>query len=159
MCVQGADVEIEDVVRRRLDHHLELVVVLQAERVLAIAAVGRSTRRLHIGGAPGFRADGAQEGGGVEGAGADFHVVRLQQHAALGGPVLLERQDQVLEGARRQADFRVAMELFRGAGGLADERAEYIGSRRTQGCRSMRRPVQVRLLPRADALPRVNALE
>ena len=93
--------------RRGFDHHLELVVVLQAERVLAVAAVGRAARGLHVGGAPGLRADRAQEGRGVEGAGADLHVVGLQDHAALLRPVALQREDQILEGARRRgADFQ-----------------------------------------------------
>ena len=34
----------------------------------------------------------------MKGAGAHLHVVGLQDHAALGGPVALQRQDQVLEG-------------------------------------------------------------
>src|SRR3546814_991954 len=34
----------------------------------------------------------------MEGAGADFHVVWLQDHAALARPIGLQRQDQVLEG-------------------------------------------------------------
>ena len=34
---------------------------------------------------------------GVEGAGADFHVVRLQQGATLRVPVLLQRQDDLLK--------------------------------------------------------------
>ncbi len=36
----------------------------------------------------------------MEGTGANFHVIRLEYHAALLGPVLLQGQDQVLEGAR-----------------------------------------------------------
>ena len=37
--LERAEVELEDVGRRRLQHHLVLVVVLQAVRVLAVAAV------------------------------------------------------------------------------------------------------------------------
>ena len=33
----------------------------------------------------------------MEGAGADLHVVGLQDHAALVGPIALQRQDQALE--------------------------------------------------------------
>jgi hypothetical protein len=34
----------------------------------------------------------------MEGAGADFHVVGLQDHAALLRPEALQRQDDILEG-------------------------------------------------------------
>src|SRR5690606_13278704 len=78
--------------------YLVLVVVLQPVGVLAIAAVLRSARGLDVGGAPRFGPDRAQEGGRVEGAGADLHVVRLEQRAALAVPVLLESQDDSLEG-------------------------------------------------------------
>ena len=37
----------------------------------------------------------------MEGAGADFHVVGLQDDAALVGPIALQRQDQALERALR----------------------------------------------------------
>ena len=102
---QAPQVQLQDRQRRGFDHHLVLVVVLQAERVLAVAAVGRPARGLHVGGAPGLRAHGAQEGRGVEGAGADLHVVGLQDHAAVLRPVALQAEDQLLEGARRAADF------------------------------------------------------
>ena len=102
---QASEVEIEEVGRRGFDHHLELVVVLQPERVVAVAAVGRAARGLHVGRAPGLGPDRAQEGRGVEGAGPDFHVIGLQDHAAALRPVALQREDQLLEGAGRRADF------------------------------------------------------
>src|SRR5690606_12135237 len=82
---------------RRLEHDLVLVVVLEPVRILAIATVLRSARWLHVGRAPRFRADRAQERGGVERACADLHVVRLQKCAALEVPILLQAQDQLLE--------------------------------------------------------------
>src|SRR5690606_3988525 len=57
----------------------------------------RAARWLHVGGAPGFGADRAQEGRRVEGARADLHVVRLQERATLAVPVLLQAQDQLLK--------------------------------------------------------------
>lgn len=99
--LERADVEVEDFGRRGLEHDLVLVVVLQAVRVFAVAAVLGAARRLHVGGAPRLGADGAQEGGRVRGAGADFHVVRLQQGAALLVPIVLEREDDLLEGEHR----------------------------------------------------------
>jgi hypothetical protein len=53
---------------------------------------------LHIGGFPGLRPNGAQKRGGVAGARADFHVVGLEQGAALGVPVLLQFENDLLEG-------------------------------------------------------------
>jgi len=94
---ERAEVKLEDVVRRGLQNHLILVVVLHAVRVLAVAAVLGAARGLHVGRFPGFGADRAQEGGGVAGAGTDFHVVGLQQGAALVAPVLLEAQDDFLK--------------------------------------------------------------
>jgi hypothetical protein len=80
-----------------LSGDLVLVVMLQPIRILAIAAIGGSARWLHIRGVPGLRAEAAQESGRVKGAGAYFGVERLDQHAALAGPVLLQAQDDVLK--------------------------------------------------------------
>jgi hypothetical protein len=77
---------------------LKLVVVLQAVGVFAIAAVGGTAAGLHIGGIPGFRADGAQKGGGMKSAGAHFHVIGLDDDTALAGPEVLELENQVLKG-------------------------------------------------------------
>jgi hypothetical protein len=92
--LQRAKVEVEDVFRRRFQHHLVLVIVLQAVRVFAVAAILRAA---HVGGAPRLRSDRAQEGAGVEGACADFHVVGLEQGATLLVPVGLQSQDDLLE--------------------------------------------------------------
>jgi hypothetical protein len=45
----------------------------------------------------------------MEGAGADFDIQRLDQHAALGSPILIEGLDQTLEGYRwiRRSGHRV----------------------------------------------------
>ena len=84
--LERAEVEIEDVRRRRLQHDLVLVVVLQPVGILAVAAVLRAARRLHVRGAPRLRAERAQERRRVRRAGADLHVVGLQQRAALARP-------------------------------------------------------------------------
>ena len=72
--------------------------MLQAIRVFAVTSVLGAARRLHVSGFPGFRAERAQEGRGVRRARADFHVVGLQQRAALLVPVILQRQDDLLKG-------------------------------------------------------------
>ena len=101
--LERAEIALEDVGRRRLQDGLELVVVLQAHGVVAIAAVRGPPRRLHVGGVPGLRAQRAQGGGGVEGAGAHFHVERLQDQAALAGPIILQGQNEFLEARRLEA--------------------------------------------------------
>ena len=85
-----AQVEVLDVVGRRLQDHLVLVVLLEPEGVLAVAAVVGPDRRLDVAGAPRLRAEHAQERGRVRGARADLGVVRLHDRAALLLPVGLE---------------------------------------------------------------------
>src|SRR3569833_2138049 len=115
---QASQVKVQDLERRGLDDHLVLVIVLETEGILAIAAVGRTTRRLHIRGAPGLRTNGPQEGGGVECSGTDFHVVRLQDHAATVGPVALQGNDQLLIRLRRWADYHSLKTHSKGQGVL-----------------------------------------
>ena len=102
---QRAEVQLDQVGRRRLDRHLVLVVVLQAERVVAVATVGRPARGLHVRGAPGLGPDRAQERGGVERARTDLHVVGLEDDAAPLGPIALQCEQEVLEGAGRLGHF------------------------------------------------------
>jgi len=81
--VERLEIEVLDVVRRRLQDHLELVVMLQPVGVLAVAAVLGPARGLHVSGVPGSGPECAQCGGGMEGAGADLHVIGLQDDAAI----------------------------------------------------------------------------
>src|SRR6185437_416324 len=98
---QRAEIDVLDVRRARLQDHLVLVELLEPERVLAVAAVIGTDRRLDVGGAPRLWPEHAQERGWVRGAGADLGVVRLEDRAALGLPVGLERRDHPLERGRR----------------------------------------------------------
>jgi hypothetical protein len=94
---QRFQIELLDRVGRGLHDDLELIVVLQPIRVLAIATVRRAPRRLHIGSVPRLRANRPQEGAGMKGACADLHVVRLEDHAALATPIALKLEDEVLK--------------------------------------------------------------
>ena len=98
---ERAEVEVLHVVGRRLQDHLVLEVVLEAERVLAVAAVGRADRRLDVGHAPRVGPEAAQEGGGVERARPDLGVVRRRDQASLVGPVAGQPRDHVLEARPR----------------------------------------------------------
>src|SRR6185503_6652918 len=94
---QRSEVQVENVRRRGLQNDLVLVVMLEAVRVLAVAAVLRAARWLHVRRAPRLGSERAQERRGVRRAGADFDVVRLQQRAAAIAPVALKRLDDLLE--------------------------------------------------------------
>ena len=94
---ERADIKIDDVLGRRLEDYLKLVVVLHAIRVLAIAPVLGAARGLNVRGAPWLGADGAKERRRVRRARAHFHVERLQQRALLAVPVLLQREDDLLK--------------------------------------------------------------
>ena len=100
---EAPQIQVLDVVRAGLHEHLELIVVLQAVGVLAVAAVGGTAAALHVAGAPRVGAQRAQRGGRVVGASAHGAVVRLQNDAALGGPVVLQVHDDVLERGRLRA--------------------------------------------------------
>ena len=93
-------VKLLSINRRGLNEHLELIVVLHAVRVLAVAAVGGTAAGLRIAGAPFGGTERAQRGRGMEGTGTDLGVIGLHNDAALLAPVLLEAQDDVLEGKR-----------------------------------------------------------
>ena len=88
---QGAQIKVDDVEGRGLEHHLILIVVLHPVGVFAVTTVFGAPRRLHIGRPPGFRSDRPQEGRGMGRAGANFHIIGLQQRAALSSPVLGKR--------------------------------------------------------------------
>ena len=87
---QRLEVQLQDVRGGRLEDHLVLVVVLQAVRVLPVAAVGRPAGRLHVRRLPRLRAQGPQESGRVKRARPHFHIVGLQHNATLLGPVTAE---------------------------------------------------------------------
>ena len=71
--------------------------MLQPVRILAIAAVLRPPRWLHISCPPGLRPKRAQRRGGMKGRCPHLHVVGLQNDAVLVGPIALKPEDQVLE--------------------------------------------------------------
>src|SRR5215831_12703025 len=95
--LERREVAVEDILGRRLQDYLVLEVVLEAVRVLAIAAVERPDHRFDVGRPPRLRAEAAQERRGVHRARRELGVVRLHDHAALGRPVPLERADHLLE--------------------------------------------------------------
>ena len=60
-CKEAAEIQVSENPRRRLHHHLKLVVVLQPVRIFPVAPVCRPTTGLHIGRIPVFRAQCTQK--------------------------------------------------------------------------------------------------
>ena len=95
---QGVEIEVLDIGGRGFEGDLELVIVLQAVGVVAVAAVFGAAAGLDVGGKPRLGAERAQAGGGVGSTGADFHVERLDDGAAFVCPECLQFEDDLLEG-------------------------------------------------------------
>jgi hypothetical protein len=91
-------VKVLDIVRRGLDNHLKLVIVLQAVGVFTIASVLGTAAGLRICHGRGFAAQSSEKGGGMKSACAHFHIIGLDQVAALFSPVFLQGQDDALKG-------------------------------------------------------------
>ena len=72
--------------------------MLRTVRVFAIAPILGAATGLHISRFPRLRAERASKSRSVRSARTDFHVVRLQQRAALLVPVLLEGENDWLKG-------------------------------------------------------------
>jgi hypothetical protein len=118
------DVQVKNVCWCGFKHNLILVIVLQTVWVFAVSPVFWAARGLNVGRAPGLGPNGTQEGRGVRGAGTDFHIVGLQQGAALLVPIVLERQDNLLKreherkpktGKIRKKGFNFSVLQARGA--------------------------------------------
>ena len=106
---EAAQVLIDHVVGRRLQDHLQLLVLVEAIGIFAIAAVGGAAAGLDVGDAIGLGAEDAQKGFGGHGARADFDVVGLLDDAAAVGPILLRgrrRFPERIGGLRHRASRR-----------------------------------------------------
>ena len=95
---QGIKIEVLDIGGSGLEGNLELVIVLQAVGVVAVAAVFRAAAGLDVGGKPRLGAECAQAGGGMGSTCADFHVERLDDGAAFVCPECLQFKDDLLKG-------------------------------------------------------------
>ncbi len=94
----AAQVQLLGIARIGLQDDLELGVGLEPVGVFAVATVVGPDARLHVGGAPRFRAEDPQERGRVQGARTHLGVERLGQHRAVPDPVGREAEDGVLHG-------------------------------------------------------------
>ncbi len=97
--LEAVQVRLLHLVRRRLQDHLELVVLEQPVRVLAEAAVVGPPRRLHVGHAPGLRA--RARGTAFRGATVPAPTSRSSgccSRQPCDGPERRELEDEILEG-------------------------------------------------------------
>src|SRR6187402_1136416 len=95
--LQAVEVDLLNLVRCRLEDHLELMVLEQAVGILPKPAIVGPPRRLDVGDVPRRRAEDAQQRFGMRGARAHFDVEGLLDQATLRGPEVLELEDEVLE--------------------------------------------------------------
>ena len=108
---QALEIHLLHIVRRRLENDLKLMVLEQAVRVLAEAAVGRTPRRLHVRDVPVPGPEHAEKRLRMHRAGADLDVERLLQRAPARCPEFGQLENEVLKRQRRisrntRADFR-----------------------------------------------------
>ena len=96
MALEGREVKVLNVGRRRLEDDLILHVLEEAIGILAVAAVGRTTRGLNITDAVRFGAEHPEKRFRRHGSGANFHIVRLLQHATVAGPEILQTEYEFL---------------------------------------------------------------
>ena len=137
---QALQVQVLHVGRRRLQDHLVLLVLVEAVRVLAVAAVGRPARRLHVGDLPRLRPQHAQERLRVHGARADLGVPRLVDEAAALRPVALRAKMMLLQRHARRAVPRPHVARARGASAASRSRwrADQLSVERLQRARGRR---------------------
>ena len=81
--LQGFEIGLLDIVRGRFHNHLELMMLVQTVRVVAVSSVIRAAGRFNVCYVPWFRSDGAKECRRVHRACALFHVIWLSQYASL----------------------------------------------------------------------------
>ena len=117
--LEAVEIDLLHFVGRRLEDHLQLMMLEQAIRILPEAAVVGTPRRLDVRDIPRHRTEHAQQGFRVRRAGAHLDVERLLDQAALRGPEMLQFENQVLERHVTTAAIRSRRERtvapFRGA--------------------------------------------
>src|SRR5206468_3362238 len=95
--LQALEIQLLHFVGRGFENHLKLVMLEEARRVFAEAAVRRTARRLDVRDVPVRRPEDPEKRLRVHGARADLDVERLLQRAAARSPKLGQLQNQSLE--------------------------------------------------------------
>jgi hypothetical protein len=110
--LEAVEIRLLHFVGRRLENHLELVVLEQPVRVLAEAPVVGPARRLHVATLHGLGPSTRKSVSGCEVPAPTSDVERLLQQAALRGPERRQLENEVLKG-------HAASRITRDAGGRA----------------------------------------
>ena len=95
--LQAFDIHLLDVVGRRLDDDLILVIMLKPVGVFSISSVCWSSGRFNVSYAPGLGTENTQCRSGIHRTGADFQVVRLLDDATLRSPKMLKAHNYLLK--------------------------------------------------------------
>ena len=152
---RGERIEIKllKVLRRGLQDHLILVIVLEPVGVLAVASVLRPAGGLDVSRLPGPGSERAQRRRRMERAGADLHVIGLQHDAALPRPEGLQGQNEALKRPRR-----VERDVWGGRHGVSvmDHGAATLLDAGADGQRERRAPLAPENLPRLPTAARAN---
>src|SRR5262249_28488335 len=89
-------IKLLNIFRRRLQDHLQLHVFVETVGIVAVAAIGRTARGLDVCDLIRLGPQHAQKCFRSHGTGADFHIIRLLQHASPVSPELFEGENQLL---------------------------------------------------------------
>lgn len=93
---QTFKIQLLDIVRSGLQHHLILIVVLHTVWIFTVAPISGTTAGLGISGAPGFRSQRPEKGRWMECAGSHLHIVGLMNDTAPIGPKAVQGKNQIL---------------------------------------------------------------
>ena len=91
------------VVRRGLQDDLILIVVLHAVRVLAVSSIRGTPAWLGIGGPPRLWTKRPEERRWMKGACPHLQFIGLMNDAALLGPIVMQRENEILKGHERSS--------------------------------------------------------
>ncbi len=93
----AVEIDILNVRRRRFKYYLKLEVLIEAVWIFAIAAIGGTAARLHVGDAIRLRTEHAKKCLRVHRAGADLDIIWLLKNAVAVGPEFLKFQYKILK--------------------------------------------------------------
>jgi hypothetical protein len=94
---EAFQVDVLYVVRGWLDHHLKLMMLVNAVGILAVSPVRRTSRWLHVGCFPAAVSQSTQECIGAECACPNLQVIGLQNSASVGTPVAAKQKNYFLK--------------------------------------------------------------
>ena len=94
---QTLQIQFLDIVRARFADDLELMMLIQPVRIIAITAIGRTAGRFDVCDVPWFRSQRTQERRRIHCTCPFFYIIRFLDDAALGGPKFLQSEAHFLK--------------------------------------------------------------